>query len=420
MKLFSKYSRINISASILVFIIGCTAFYFLLNYILTKQIDETLETEQQEIVQYVTKWKSFPEIINTEDQQINIQNITAPMQSQHFSSSKQWNEMEKKKEWMRRLIFGVSISGRHYQVTVKKSEEQAHHLLKLIVFLAAAMIGLILLIGILINRILLKRLWQPFYATLDSAKNYSLVKQQALALPQTKISEFSLLNDTLNSMTQRIHSDYKTLKEFTGNAAHEMQTPLAVINANTESLMQYEELLKLHHPEITAIERSAKRLSKLNQSLLLLAKIESHRFEFNEMVDWKAMVEQQLDDIKELLPARKINLETKLDNCFSISNQQFATIITTNLINNAIRYNYENGSIHIALTQEEFIISNTSNLPPLDATMVFKRFYRHPESIADGNGLGLSIVQQICMEAGYKITYQYLQSQHVFSIIFKS
>lgn len=420
MKLFSKYSRVNIIASVLVFIIGCTAFYFLLNYVLITQIDETLENEQEEIIQYINKWKSFPDIINTEDQQINVQKMTAPGPDGQYTSSKQWNEMEKKEEWMRQLVFGVSVNGCQYQVTVKKSEEQAHHLLKLIVLLAAKMIALILVVGIVINRMLLKRLWQPFYATLDIAENYSLVRQQALALPQTKIDEFSLLNDTLNSMTQRIHSDYKTLKEFTGNAAHEMQTPLAVINANTESLVQNEALLKLHHSEITAIEQSAKRLSRLNQSLLLLAKIESHRFEFNEMVDWKAMVEQQLDEIRELLHAGKINIQTNLSNCVTIFNQQFAAIIITNLINNAVRYNRENGSLGISLTQEQLIISNTSNIPSLDATMVFKRFYRHPASNVDGNGLGLSIVQQICKEAGYKTAYQYLQAQHVFTIIFKS
>jgi len=419
MKLFSKYSQVNITASILVFAGGCMAFYFLLNYILIKQVDETLENEQQEIVQYIAKWNAFPEIINTEDQQIYIQKVMAPVQSRQYSSSKQWNEIEKKQEWMRQLVFGVSVSNSHYQVTVKKSEEQAHHLLKLIVLLAAAMIALILIVAIVINRVLLKRLWRPFYETVDTAAGYSLHKQQPLALPQTTIEEFSLLNDTLNSMTQRIHTDYKTLKAFTGNAAHEIQTPLAVIKANTESLMQDEEILKLHHPEITAIEQSANRLSRLNQSLLLLAKIESHRFTFTEKADWKALIEQQLDAIQELMSANKIHLTTDLGNCVTVFNQQFAVIIITNLLNNAIRYNFENGTVHLSLSQKEFTISNTSHIPQLDAEQVFKRFYRHPQSKAEGNGLGLSIVQQICTEAGYTIQYQYVKDVHSFRIIFQ-
>lgn len=418
MKLFSKYSRISITASILVFAVGCIAFYLLLNYILTKQVDETLETEQQEIVQYAAKWNAFPEIINTDDQQIHVEQVSSAIQGRHYTSAKLWNEMENQKEWMRQLVFGVSISGNHYKVTVKKSEEQSHHLQQLIVLLASAMIALILVIGIIINRILLKRLWQPFYVTLSTAANYSLDKQSTLDLPKTKIEEFNLLNETLNGMTHRIHKDYQTLKEFTGNAAHEMQTPLAVIIANAESLMQDEAILKLHHPAISSIEQSANRLSRLNQSLLLLAKIESHRFQFTETVLWKALIEKQLDAIQELLYSKKITLHTHLDNCVTIFNQQFAVIVITNLLNNAIRYNLENGSIHVTLNQKELLISNTATLPELDSEKVFKRFYRHPQSTAEGNGLGLSIVQQICTEAGYTIHYQYVKSMHCFRIIF--
>ena len=72
MKLFTKYNRINIITSILIFLGGCIAFYFVLDYVLVKQLDEALETEHAEIIQFAEKHNSLPEIINTNDQQVYL------------------------------------------------------------------------------------------------------------------------------------------------------------------------------------------------------------------------------------------------------------------------------------------------------------------------------------------------------------
>jgi two-component system, OmpR family, sensor histidine kinase QseC len=418
MKLFQKYNRINIIASILIFIAGCIAFYFVLNYVLVKQLDEALETEQEEIMQFAEKHSNLPEIINTDDQQVYFAEVATPVLHQRFSSVKTWNQLERKKEWMRKFIFGFSLNQKNYLVTILRSQEERKGFLKLVVAIAAGMIAMILLAGYIINRVVLKRLWQPFYQSIQQISSYDLQLQRHLNLPVTTVDEFTLLNSSLNQMAAKAETDYHTLKEFTGNAAHEMQTPLAVITANTESLIQDETVLKNHHAAIATIDNAAKRLSRLNQSLLLLARIENRRFELNEKVEWETMLLQRLQALDDLIAARQLQVSLHTIPVTTIFHQHLADILLTNLLSNAIRYNRDGGSMAINLDETSLMVSNNSLLPALDSTKIFNRFYRHPETKADGSGLGLSIVQQICKEAGYQLNYQYSNNLHIFSILF--
>ena len=72
MKLFSKYNRINITATILIFLAGSVAFYFVLNYVLIRQLDTSLRSEKQEITEYIQQHQQLPEIQNTKEQWIQI------------------------------------------------------------------------------------------------------------------------------------------------------------------------------------------------------------------------------------------------------------------------------------------------------------------------------------------------------------
>ncbi|MES1221314.1 MAG: histidine kinase dimerization/phospho-acceptor domain-containing protein, partial [Bacteroidota bacterium] len=274
MKLFTKYNQVNILATVIIFLLGSFAFYFVTNRVLLDQLDGALDTEDAEVSLYAKEHNALPEIVNTEDQQVYFKEVSTPITRRSYFSKKLWNENEHVTEWTRQLIFGLTVAGKNYQVTVDKSQEKSEGFLKLMVMIATGMIALILVVGNIINRMILKKLWYPFYQSISKIGKYHLQSQEPLKLPTTGTEEFTLLNESLNNMTERLASEYRALKEFTGNAAHEMQTPLAVISGNTESLMQDENVLLHHHKAISTIEEAAKRLSRLNQSLLLLTKIE--------------------------------------------------------------------------------------------------------------------------------------------------
>ncbi|MFC4232199.1 sensor histidine kinase [Parasediminibacterium paludis] len=418
MKLSTKYNRINIISSILIFLVGCLVFYFVLSYVLIRQLDKSLRSERTEILLYTKEHTELPEIVNTTEQQIRFEPSTTFISKPIFASKKIWVPREKEFELLRTLTFGINVGGKNYTAIVTKSQVEAEELLKLMIVIATIMIGITIIANFTINRIILKKLWQPFYCTVANISAFQLSKKQALQLPVTKIEEFDLLNSSFNTMAKTVVTEYDTLKEFTSNAAHEMQTPLAVIANTTDALMQDDMVLENHHQSIAIIEQSVSKLSKLHQSLLLLAKIENQHFSLTETVHWHDLIAQKLQELQELITAQKIHLHTHIEPQSTQFHTHLADIIISNLLNNAIRYNIQNGSISVQVMNNQLVVSNTSLLPDLDASKVGNRFYRHPATKLNGNGLGLSIIKQICEVANYRFQYSYIAQQHIFTISF--
>ena len=417
MKLFSRYNRINITASIIVFVVGSVAFYFVLRAVLLKQLDASLHTEQTEIISYVQMHNKLPEVVNAYNQQITF-SVTNELKPEtiYYSEKGKDKDDNDEMEWMRKLAFDIKVADKNYRAVITKSQVETEDLLQLVIIVGAGMIALILLAGYVINRMVIKRLWKPFYKTVEEVEQYQLAKQQALQLPLSGVSEFDLLNHQLISMTDRAQQDYQVVKEFSANAAHEMQTPLAVIRTNTEALMQDEYVLQHHDKSIQTIGQSVNRLTRLNHDLLLLARIENGQFPLQEKIDLDKIIQLKTEELAELLASKKITLQTRLTPVHISCNPHLAEVIVNNLFNNAIRYNKEGGIIKIELTPQHLIISNTSTLPALEKEKVSQRFYRHPDTKADGNGLGLSIVKQVCAVTGYTLQYDYHQGLHIFSI----
>ena len=418
MKLFTRYNRINIAATILIFVIGSIAFYFVLQYVLIRQLDETLRSEQQEVNEYITAHNQLPEIQNTRHQWITIEPTSATL---HKTRPRQlWilNPKENEIEPVRLLVFSVSAAGKVYKVSVYKSELETEDLLQLIILVTIAMIGLILLFNYLINRRLINRIWQPFYHTINSIREYQVAAQHPLSLSKEPIDEINLLNESLNSMTHRIHQDYSALRSFTENASHEMQTPLAVIRSKVESLLQDAEGKPQSVQQLLVIEDATLKLSRLHQSLLLLTKLGNRQFILNETVDLTSIIENKLEERQELISAKKLHVFTTFGLVSLSFHQHLAEIMINNLLNNMIRYTPDAGDVNIQLTQELLFISNTASNGSLKSNKVFERFYK-VENTQEGTGLGLAIIKEICNSAGFKIYYGYKDQKHEFTIYFK-
>jgi signal transduction histidine kinase len=414
MKLFTKYNRINITATIFIFLAGSVAFYFVLDYVLIRQLDASLRSEKQEITDYIQLHQQLPEIQNTKEQWIQIIKTNQPISVVITKSIPVYNKAEDEKEYIRQLIFIVSVNAENYLVTVNKSETETEELLKLIILVTLSMVALILLFNYLINRRLITSIWQPFYNTINNIKDYA-ANQQALTLSKEPIDEINLLNESLNSMTEQIHKDFYALRSFTENASHEMQTPLAIIRTKVESLFQFAEGKELMMQQLLTIEDACLKLSKLHQSLLLLTKLENKQFILNESTNLKSILEQKCEERKELFQSKQIKLIIDATDFEIHFHQHLAEILISNLLNNAIRYTAIGGAISILLNQKTLVVSNTAAAGSLDMEKVFTRFYKASDT---GTGLGLSIIQEICTSAGFNIAYQYEKEMHHFIIGF--
>ncbi|MEO9003762.1 MAG: histidine kinase dimerization/phospho-acceptor domain-containing protein, partial [Ginsengibacter sp.] len=177
----------------------------------------------------------------------------------------------------RQLSQVVSISGIAYQITIRQSQEQ-----KAALVADVTRIMLFVFIGLfaatlIFNWAISKRLWMPFRRSLNKIRSVELQKIENVHFEETNIKEFNELNASLNYMKSRIYKDYVNMKEFTENAAHEMQTPVAVVLSKLELLLQDSNLKDEQAQAILQSTDALRQLSKLNESLLLLAKIENNQ-----------------------------------------------------------------------------------------------------------------------------------------------
>lgn len=417
MRLFTKYNRVNISAMVITFVVGSIGFYFVLDYVLTSQLDRALHVEQQEVVDFVKANNRAPDPLVTRHQWIEIVETDQLLEKPVADNAKAFNKLENENEPVRQLRFTVTAAGKKYLITVNQSRTETEDLLQLIILVAIVMIACMLLFNYFINRKLVTGLWKPFYQTIDSMKDYQLSAKKMLELPHENIDELNLLNESVNKMTERIHLDYLALQTFTENASHEMQTPLAIIRLKVEALLQEAEGNEKILQQLLTIEDATLKLSRLHQSLLLLTKLENRQFELSEPVNFTAILRSKLLEREELIAARELTVAVNAEEVSLNFHQHLAEIMINNLLNNVIRYTPVHGTVDIRLSADKLIIKNYAADGALDTDKIFQRFYKKEQS-TESTGLGLAIVKEICTLAGFKIRYQYAFHEHSFIVSF--
>ena len=258
----------------------------------------------------------------------------------------------------------------------------------------------------------------PFYEILAKTKGFKVTQNQPLKFVKTNISEFDDLQNVLQELTHQISTDYHALKEFTENASHEIQTPLAIIRSKLENLIQSENLQEVEMKAIQTVYEAAGRLSKLNQSLLLLTKIDNQQFVKQEQINIGQVIESQLINYEDFILGKQISIAKELNKTVELEiNAVLLDILLSNLLMNAIKHNVKNGTISIILTHEKIVIQNTGKALEDVPNDFFGRFKKH-NTESDSLGLGLAIVKKICETNGLKIDYQYQDNLHIIEIIF--
>ncbi|MBK8713019.1 MAG: HAMP domain-containing histidine kinase [Niastella sp.] len=417
MKLLAKYNRVNILATSIVFMIGGVCYYFILHLVLIKQLDKDLRVEEQEIIDYVMVHNSLPDSADYNDQQVAFEQV-AEAAKRKFGSFDILKKKDDEYITIRRLMFPVNISGVNYKVSVSKSQQETEDLIQLIVSITLAMVILLLMVLFIINRFVLNKLWLPFNNTLKQLRQFNLQSKKNLELNDSGINEFKELNKAVKVMSSQVLKDYESLKSFTENASHEIQTPLAVINSKLELLMQSENFTEQQMNGVETIYDEIRRLSRLNQSLLLLTKIDNHQFRETEEVDLARIIVKQLNNYEELIAAKQITLTQNISETPPVlMNETLAGVLITNLITNAIKHNIDHGSIEVVLKENRLSVSNSGSELSCRPEELFERFKKDTHQ-TESLGLGLSIVKKICEQYNFKVSYSFINGIHTLSILF--
>jgi len=415
MKLFTQYLRVNLVVTLLIFVLASLAFYLLLWYVTIRQVDEDLKIEQREIQSYVKKYNRPPEPLNVKDQTVSFEISAITTAYRKFSTVPSPDKGQT--EEFRQLSFTVLVNNQWLLFKVSKSLEAVENLNRSIILISVVTIITILLVSLLINRWQLRRLWKPFYTTLDNVEKFRLGEKGAPHFDETSIVEFKLLNSTIDQFIREAEKEYFLLKEFTENASHELQTPLSIVRSTLDVLIQDEEISESQSYYLQTAYSAIQKMSKLNQSLLLLNKIENGQFTDMQVFNFKTLVEQKMADWQELWQGRNLEISSSLHSSPVNMNEQLADILLNNLFSNAAHHSAEGGSVFIKLDEHAFEISNTANNGALDPGKLFKRFSKAGQ-LTDQHGLGLSIIKQIAEVSNKTVFYHYADGRHYFSVRF--
>ncbi|MBC6111414.1 HAMP domain-containing histidine kinase [Pedobacter sp. CCM 8938] len=392
-------------------------FYRMLVYYLDMQIDHDLVEEIMEVKEYSDK-STFYEPHEFEDLIVQYKKISKANPSSSYADTVFYNPVKHRTETARYLKTELELVGQPYQILVIASKFERQEQIRNICLIILIPVMILFAVVLMVNRILLKKIWKPFEQLLQNITAFNINHERPYEPVDMPVAEFKQLNQVLVELSGKVKSDYDEIKLFTENASHEMMTPLAVINSKLDNMLQSNVLGKEDGETLVELYKATSRLTKLNQSLLLLVKIDNNLLHDEQKVNIKALIEEKAVYFQELIGGRNLTVDLELADISISASLQLLEMLINNLFSNVIRHNYDGGKIEIRLDAEKIVFSNTGHNHALDPEKIFDRFYK--DSASEGTGLGLSILKQICNRQHYLLAYSYNHDLHTFTITFNN
>jgi signal transduction histidine kinase len=224
--------------------------------------------------------------------------------------------------------------------------------------------------------------------------------------------EIARLGAVLNAMLDRLADGLDQARRFTSDAAHELRTPLSILQAGLEALLARPDLAPEVRDELDSLIDDHRRLATICERLLLLSRSDAGQLRLElQPIDLVELAEAAIEDARTLAEPRGITVEAKLPAGAPCNGEPvYLMQVFLNVLVNAVKYNREGGRVSVELRAEpshwSIVIGNTGpGIAPAEAAHVFRRFYRTPGARADGgNGLGLSLSRELARAHGGELT----------------
>ena len=245
------------------------------------------------------------------------------------------------------------------------------------------------------------RALKPLRSFVSQVEKVQLNNLADMRINENVLPEFRQLSYSFNQMLERLDNAFAAQRQFTGNAAHELRTPLALMQAQLE-------LFSAEHPDmlpetakfLALLREQTERLTQMTKTLLEMSNLQ--QVARNEQIQLAPMVEEVFTDLALLAEKRNITLEMEGDG-FLIGSDALIYRLLFNLTENAVKYNRAGGSVKVSVTQkpEKLLIrvSDTGcGVPEEYQQSIFQPFFRVDKSRSreyGGVGLGLSLVWEI-------------------------
>jgi signal transduction histidine kinase len=407
-------------AALLSFIFMGAVLYTSIRHIILHQVSEALLTEKQIIEEQILHTDTLPDFSDIFNHKIEVTLYKTRIKpTQLFIDTLINDPINKSKVEFRFLKYSNNTAdSRGFIIMTSQSIEEEKGLLYEIFTMIIIAFAALLLALIVIIYSISRGLWSSFYNTLHRIQRFDIKSESEFNPVATRITEFTKLNQVLKALTEKIKSDYMNLKEVTENVSHEIQTPLAVIRLKIEQMLQSDDISDQLADNLFSVNQSVTKISRINHAIALMSKIENNQYPLTKTINVSAKISEILTQFSDFIKSKHLNLT--FNNTLEVElemNTDLADFLFTNLLNNAIKHNIDNGRIEIRLNQQELIIQNTGKDPNVSTDLLFQRF-KKADLASDSPGLGLAIIKKVTDFYGMTIKYNYKDNIHTLHIAF--
>ncbi len=418
MKLQSKTNQYFLVVSMIVFSLGGVLFYLLFQVILDRDLESKLHERKNYVIKQISRSDSLVLYHRFSANTLAIRRAVTSKPGDILSDTVIFDEIEHRPINYRQLQFTASNQGQVYTVQIRRALVEQADLIKGVVLLETGLFLAFVAALTALNNLLSKRMWKPFYEILDTVNNYKLDGAESISFRRDSVSEFNELANSIERMSSKISHEFTIQKQFIENASHETQTPLAIIKNEMEVLLQGPGLSEKQMHSIGTASLAANRLSKVNEALLILSRIENRQFHVVEDICINKLIDRHLDNFDELILMKGIAVKKYYSSVIDTKMNPFlADMLLENLITNAIKHNNATGTIFISVKGDELLVANSGDAPLQATEKLFDRFAKsNPKS--SSLGLGLAIVKAICDTYMLPVRYVYEERLHKIYVTF--
>ena len=413
MRLIAKATAYYLATSILALGVGGVVAYNLIESEIQKETEYELFGSLERIEERIDRLLSRDmELDRMNSDQLLVQETIGPESEAQFSDTLAMHPRLERLERMRKLSTVREVQGRFFRIELIDVLVEDSDIYESVVRIMSWLF-VILAIALVISGFFISRhLFNPFRKTLLEIRNFQIGNTEPIKLPKTNTKEFNTLNHFVADMTDRAQNEYQTLKKFSENASHEIQTPLAIAQGKLEILTDDSNLSPEQFQLIQSTQNALKKLSKVQQGLGLLTKIENREFSVPERINLSDLVNESLTNFKELYDLRELSVEADVaENVEVRLNKHLGDVLLNNLMQNAIRHNVDEGYIKVNLNNRRLDIRNSGPQPSKDPKLMFERFEKNGHD--QSTGLGLAIVKEICDYHNFDVSYVYDIDHHL-------
>lgn len=412
MKLSSKLILFITGSKLAVVLLFIISLPFLIDGIVSEYTNYSLRRQQDKVINIVNKNginhylqgdNSYGSYTMLKEEYIALEPDSLNL---HIDTIKVAQRLvEKDTLTYRILIHTFNYKQKNYLLEIGKTTSSINQynkpLQRLALYVLMGLIALSLLFDLLFTRILIKPLGKIISSKLINRK--FPFKDHSPPV-QTSTYDFKYLDESLILLMDQINEAFEKEREFTANASHELMTPISILQNKMENLIDDEALSDVAIMRIVEMMKTLNRLKKISNALLLISRIENEQFAKSDTASPIDLINEVIEEINHRLEEKNLSIAVKLEAEVILTgiNKDLLFQLLYNLINNAIKYNVENGNITISSTlsaQKGYAIILTDTgigISAEELPFIFDRFRKTNLSENVGHGLGLSIVKSIC------------------------